>query len=140
MPTVLLPSALFAGEAQVPTALEASGAVQPGDTIVSVNGIPLPGAGCYRKDAALLEAPGMFPMRLRIRRAGAAAEDADGGDAEGFVDPARGGRRAQALEGSLSRLKQVGYCSFRVLSGCRAVVVCVSGVLFPFLGDIAIRR
>lgn len=135
VPTVLL-SALSAGEAQVPTALEASGAVQPGDTIVSVNGIPLPGAGCYRKDAALLEAPGMFPMRLRIRRAGAAAEDADGGYAEGFVDPAKGGRGAQALEGSLSRLKQVGYRSFRALMLACCCYVCLRCFVFPFLQDI----
>ncbi|CAN0507012.1 unnamed protein product, partial [Laminaria digitata] len=53
---------------QVPTALEASGAIQPGDVVLSVNGIPLPGAGCYRRDAALLAAAGMFPMRLRIHR------------------------------------------------------------------------
>lgn len=139
VPAVLL-SALLAAEAQVPTALEASGAIQPGDTIVSVNGIPLPGAGCYRKDAELLEAPGMFPMRLRIRRAGAAAEDADAGHPEGFADPARGGRGAQALEGSLSRLKQVGCCCL-VHSGWRVVVVCVSGVSgFLFFKTLAIRR
>lgn len=67
MPLVLidpLPCAMCVCDAidgahQVPTALEASGAIQPGDSIVSVNGIPLPGAGCYRRDAALLEAPGV---------------------------------------------------------------------------------
>lgn len=95
---------------QVPTAVEASGAIQPGDTILSVNGIPMPGAGCYRRDAALLEAPGMFPMRLRIRRGGSGDADAFNGLEEnggefGVVEGGGGGRGA--LEGSLSRLKQV---------------------------------
>lgn len=58
-PVLLCVCWLSCGENQVPTALEASGAIQPGDSIVSVNGIPLPGAGCYRRDAALLEAPGV---------------------------------------------------------------------------------
>eukprot|EP00903_Cladosiphon_okamuranus_P011757 g11052.t1 len=91
------------GFCKVPTALEASGAIQPGDSIVSINGIPLPGAGCYRRDAALLEAPGMFPMRLRIRRGG---DDSDVGleDYAGDFGMEGGGRGA--LEGSLSRLKQ----------------------------------
>lgn len=97
------------GQRQVPTDLEASGAIQPGDVIVSVNGIPLPGAGCYRKDAALLVAPGMFPMRLRISRGGPVAEHDAGVFGGGYAEGGGGGGSGlPSLEGSLSRLKQVG--------------------------------
>lgn len=91
---------------QVPTALEASGAIQPGDVILSVNGIPLPGAGCYRRDAGLLVAPGMFPMRLRIHRPKQGTSAPDVGT---IVDGVyvEGGNGGGGLEGSLSRLKQV---------------------------------
>ncbi|CAM9136355.1 unnamed protein product [Scytosiphon promiscuus] len=99
------------GFCKVPTELEASGAIQPGDSIVSVNGIPIPGAGCYRKDAALLVAPGMFPMRLRISRGGAVAGGAMENDAGslggGYAERSGGGGSGlPSLEGSLSRLKQ----------------------------------
>lgn len=92
---------------QVPTALEASGAIQPDDVILSINGIPLPGAGCYRRDTALLEAPGMFPARLRIHRpkpGAIAPEDVNGGD---YLEGSKGG----GLESSLSRLKQASIFS-----------------------------
>lgn len=96
---------------QVPTALEASGAIRPGDVIVSVNGIPLPGAGCYKRDAALLEAPGMFPMRIKIKRPSPPSSDAGGGDpgdwGEGWGDVGMGTGGSGGLESSLSRLKQV---------------------------------
>lgn len=72
---------------------------------MSVNGIPLPGAGCHRKDVALLEAPGMFPIRLKIhrpRQGGVGRESMDAGGE--YWD---GGGEGGGLEGSLSRLKQV---------------------------------
>ena len=92
---------------QIPTALEASGAIQPGDVIISVNGIPLPGAGCYRRDAALLVAPGMFPMRLRIHRPKRGSIAPEGMDGEEGLDRGGEGGAGGGLEGSLSRLKQV---------------------------------
>lgn len=99
---------------QVPTNLEATGAIQPGDVILSVNGIPLPGPRSFEKDEALLTAPGMFPMRLRIHRpkqgavmpdVGYVGESADG--AAALSGGVWGKGMGAGLEGSLSRLKQV---------------------------------
>ena len=98
---------------QVPTAVETTGAIQPGDVILSVNGIPLPGPRSYENDEALLKAPGMFPMRLRIERPKQSAATPEVGYVPELSQGAPpgggvwGSGRGAGLEGSLSRLKQV---------------------------------
>lgn len=101
--------------AQIPTALEASGAIRPGDEILSVNGLPLPGGNCYRRDEELLKAPGMFPMRLRIYRPRANESSIESSDWDEWGELAG----ATGLEGSLSRLKQVR-AHVRLLKGILA--------------------